>query len=80
MITLNIISIGGERKLIERLFPQIEKGNKEEREIRYNQENNSFYISCFKKKGYSFKWKALIYPELNNENKNKKKKELKELF
>ena len=80
MITLNIISIGGERKLIERLFPKIEKGNKEKREIRYNKESNSFITSFSKNKGYSFKWEALIYPELNNENKNEIKKELKDYF
>lgn len=69
MSTLNIIVLGGERNLIEKLFPKVKENNKEKREIRYFQnQNNSFY------------WRASIFPELNEENKKDIRNELNEYF
>jgi ribosome biogenesis GTPase A len=79
MNTLNVIIFGGERQLIEKIFPNEEKKNEEKREIRYNIQKKSF-LNIFKHNGLSFKWRAIIYPELNNENYKEIRKELKDYF
>ena len=69
MESLNIIVLGGERSLIEKLFPQ-SKNSEDKREKRYykNENDSSFYQRAF------------IFPELNKENWNEIKKELEEYF
>ena len=79
MNSLNVIILGGEKQLIEKIFPNEEKKNVEKRQIRYNIQKSSF-LKIFKHKDLSFKWKAMIYPELNNENYKEIRKELKDYF
>lgn len=81
MNSLNVIILGGEKKLIEKIFPNEEKNNVEKREIRYNIKKSSFFERLKSKNdGLSFKWRAIIYPELNNENYKEIRKELKDYF
>lgn len=86
MSSLNVIILGGERQLIEKIFPNEEKKNVEKREIRYNITKNSMFkledVLLFKIKheNLSFKWRAIIYPELNKENYKEIRKELKDYF
>lgn len=68
MITLNIIVFGGQRNIIEKIFPNKEQNiSQEKREIRYFRDSIIF-------------WKALIYPELNEGNYKEIKNEIKEYF
>ena len=79
MNSLNVIILGGEKQLIEKIFPNEEKKNEEKREIRYNIQKKSLF-AFYKHNNLSFKWKAIIYPELNNENYKEIRKELKDYF
>ena len=82
MNSLNVIILGGEKQLIEKIFPNEEKKNVEKREIRYNIKKSSLFEKLkFKNDGgLSFKWRAIIYPELNDENFKEIKNELKDYF
>ena len=78
MVTLKVIVFCENKKLIEKLFPIEDKKNKE---IRYNEckEKKNPIFTCFSE-GKSFKWKAIIYPELNNENYKQIREQLKDYF
>ena len=84
-ISLNIIVLGGERSLIEKLFPNQMKNNKEKREIRYNKFNSipqflpKNLILCLEKDS-SFYWRGLILPQLNDGNYKEIRGELKDYF
>ena len=81
MNSLNVIILGGEKQLIEKIFPNEEKKNVEKREIRYNIKKSSLLEKLKSKNDdLSFKWRAIIYPELNNENYKEIRKELKDYF
>ena len=82
MSTLNIIVFGGEKNLINKIFPEKVTENKEKREIRYKEESIWVEGVLFKKlfNKERFHWKAIIFPELNIKNKKELIKELDAYF